>query len=321
MNPIQRNVNLSSAMSKLFQTIFLGIIISANFLYSQGKSLYILHTNNTNGALENCYCPDHPYGSVEKRVLFVDEFIRDHPNTLLFDAGDFFPVSPRAYLDSLVCVAYSALPYDGILLGDQELAREPDALNSILPIMNAPFIGTNISAPEIDGMVPFKIIEKGGFTILVLGVIDPNVFKYYPEPIRNRMDISDPISSLTNAIRDNKNDADLIVVLSHQGDAKDQELVEQVKGIDVVIGSHSQSIIANSWASDGPIIAQAGKEGYHVGVIVLEDDSEGNLSHSGYSRTMSQQMPDSERIMDLIHEYEEKTGHINRNKMKYRKSQ
>jgi 2',3'-cyclic-nucleotide 2'-phosphodiesterase (5'-nucleotidase family) len=101
----------------------------------------------------------------------------------------------------------------------------------------------------------------------------------------------------------------------------DRELVNQVSGIDVVIGSHSQSIIANSWASEGPIVAQAGKEGYHVGVIVLEEDADGNLSHSGYSRTMSQKMPDSERIMDLIHEYEQKTGHINRNKMKYRKSQ
>ncbi len=321
MNPTQRNVNLSSVMHRHYQTVLLFIALSAVSLKAQTQTLYILHTNNTNGALENCYCPDNPYGSVEKRVPFVNDFIKEYPNTLLFDSGDFFPVSPRPYLDSLVCVAYSELHYDAVLLGDQELSREPDALNALLPIINAPFIGTNVTAPSIDGMVKHLRLEKGGLSVLVLGIIDPNVFKYYPDPVRNRMDISDPVSSVKSAISDHRQNGDIVVILSHQGEAKDRELVNLVKGIDVVIGSHSQSILANSWSSGGPIVAQAGKEGYYVGVIVLKKDSDGNLSHSGYSRTMSQPMPDSERIMELIHEYEEKTGHINRNKQKYMNKQ
>ncbi|MBT3217396.1 MAG: hypothetical protein HOD97_07320 [Candidatus Marinimicrobia bacterium] len=303
-------------MNAIFRSIFLLIVLLTSRLNAEKKSLFILHTNNTNGALENCYCPDHPYGSVEKRVLFVKDFIRKNPNTLLFDAGDFFPVSHRTYLDSLVCVAYSELPYDGILLGDQEFARDPNELNLILPIMNASLIGTNISAPDINGMVAFKRIEKGGFSILVLGIIDPAVFKYYPEPVRARMVVTDPIEALTSAIKTHKNDTNLVVVLSHQGYAKDLELVERVNDIDVVIGSHSQSVIANPFSSSAPIVAQAGKEGYHVGVIVLNMDDKGTLSHSGYAQTMTQKMPDSDRIMDLILEYEEKTGHINRNKLK-----
>ena len=45
-------------------------------LHAQEKVIYILHTNNTNGALENCYCPDKPYGAVEKRSVFVKEFMQ-----------------------------------------------------------------------------------------------------------------------------------------------------------------------------------------------------------------------------------------------------
>lgn len=321
LNPTRININLSSVMHRDFQTILLILALSAVPLKAQAQSLYILHTNNTNGALENCYCPDHPYGSVEKRDVFADAFIQDYPNTLMFDAGDFFPVSPRPHLDSLICVAYGELPYNAVLLGDQELAREPDDLNALLPIIGAPFIGTNVNAPSIGGMVDHVRLKKGEFSVLVFGIIDPDVFKYYPEEVRNRMDLSNPVSSLKSAIAEYRQDGDIVVVLSHQGDAKDRELVNEVKGIDVVIGSHSQSIIANSWASDGPIVAQAGKEGYYVGVIVLERDADGSLSHSGYSRTMSQQMQDSERIMELIHEYEEKTGHINRNKLKHMKKQ
>ena len=77
-----------------FICLFLSIIVTA--VYSQDRSLYILHSNNTNGALENCYCPDNPLGSIEKRALYVQDFIKSHPRTLVVDAGDFFNVQKIA---------------------------------------------------------------------------------------------------------------------------------------------------------------------------------------------------------------------------------
>ena len=54
-------------IQKLTKVILFAMIILTAGLLAQNKKLYILHTNNTNGALENCYCPDHPFGAVEKR--------------------------------------------------------------------------------------------------------------------------------------------------------------------------------------------------------------------------------------------------------------
>ena len=54
---------------KLFLVIIISII--TNLIFAQDGKLYILHTNNTNGALENCYCPDHPFGAVEKRSIYL----------------------------------------------------------------------------------------------------------------------------------------------------------------------------------------------------------------------------------------------------------
>jgi 2',3'-cyclic-nucleotide 2'-phosphodiesterase (5'-nucleotidase family) len=79
--------------------LILTVFLSAG-LFAQDQTLYILHTNNTNGALENCYCPDHPFGSVEKRTIFVKDFINEHPNTVLVDAGDFFTMTHQSYKDS-----------------------------------------------------------------------------------------------------------------------------------------------------------------------------------------------------------------------------
>lgn len=286
-------------------------------IYSKENTLYILHTNNTNGALENCYCPDHPYGSIEKRAVFVNDFIRDHPNTVLVDAGDFFPVSHRTYLDSLVCEAYRELPYDAILLGDQELARTTEHLNAVLPITNAQIIGTNLKSPNLDRLTKVRRIDRNEIKIAILGVMDPEVLKYYPESVRNRIDLSDPVEEVRKAVSKYRPRVDLIVVLTHQGEAKDILMAEEINGIDVILGAHSQSIVTNPTVVNKTYIAQAGKEGYHVGVVVISIDDYGSHSISGYVQTMTLDMPDNQRIMELVQEYEQKTGHVNRNKQKY----
>lgn len=304
-------------MQKYALISFLFLFFRASEIGAEEKTLYILHTNNTNGALENCYCPDHPYGSIEKRAVFVDNFIRENPNTILVDAGDFFPVSRRTYLDSLVCEAYSELPYDALLLGDQELARTPDHLNAVLPITGAQVIGTNLRSPQLDGLVRLRRIERGGLKIAIFGVMDPEVLKYYPESVRNRIELEDPLKSVRSAISNHAGDADLIVVLTHQGEAGDRLMAREIDEIDVIIGAHSQSVVTNPTVINETYVAQAGKEGYHVGVVVVKVSELGNFSISGYVQTMTLDMPDNLRIMKLVHEYEQKTNHINRNKLKH----
>ena len=88
----------------LFFAVFFLTQISA-----QEKTIYILHTNNTNGALENCYCPDHPFGAVEKRSVYISNFIAKHPNTILVDAGDIFTMAHKSYKDSLMAEALSLI--------------------------------------------------------------------------------------------------------------------------------------------------------------------------------------------------------------------
>ena len=105
------------------RNFFIALLLIILCIKAEDSTLYILHTNNTNGALENCYCPDHPFGAIEKRSVFINNFIKEHPNSIVVDAGDFFPVTKRPFLDSLIIDAYVSLPYDAVLAGDQELSR------------------------------------------------------------------------------------------------------------------------------------------------------------------------------------------------------
>ncbi len=260
-------------------------------LTAQERSLFILHTNNTNGALENCYCPDHPLGAMEKRVIFVNQFILNHPNTILVDAGDLLSVSKRDFKDSLVVKAYSLMPYDAILPGDQEVARDQHEVNRLLSLTGATILGTNLAIDIIQGMVSYRIVERSGIRVAIMGVMDSFALKYYPQEIKDRLKLKDPVSSVRTTRLHLDAKADVFIVLTHQGAGLDRELAKAVKGLDVIIGAHSQSVIREAEEVNGVLITQAGKEGYYVGVVEVKLEGKKILSKSGRLETMSFMMP------------------------------
>ncbi len=302
---------------KLIKVIALLLVLLSAVLFAQDKNIYILHTNNTNGALENCYCPDRPYGSVEKRSVYVSNFIKKHPNSILVDAGDIFTMNHRSYKDSLMAEAYKILPYDVILYGDQELTMDPKALDNLTDQMDIPVVSTNLKRK---GVIPSKILKKGGLRIAILGVMDEYAVKYYPEEIKEKIELSDPVESIKNEMDRLSNKADIFVLLSHNGFDIDQSIADEIDGLDIIVGAHSQSSIESPTEVNETLIVQAGKAGYYIGVVdVLMKDGE-VVKKTGKIDTMKFEMPDDPRIMKLIEEYEKTTGRMNRNKQKMMKA-
>ena len=286
-------------------------------LFAQDKKIYILHTNNTNGALENCYCPDRPYGSVEKRSIYVSNFFKKYPNSILVDAGDIFTMAHRSYKDSLMAEAYKLLPYDAILYGDQELTMDSKTLDNLTDQMAVSVVSTNLKRK---GVVPSKIINRAGVKVAVLGVMDEYAVKYYPKEIKEKIELLDPVESIKNEIDRLSNKADIFVLLSHNGFDIDQSIAQEIDGLDVIVGSHSQSSIESPEEVNGTLIVQAGKAGYYIGVVDISMKDGKVVEKTGKIDTMKFEMPDDPRIMKLIEEYEQTTGRMNRNKQKMMKA-
>jgi len=297
--------------------ICLFLLIFVTVVCSQDRSLYILHSNNTNGALENCYCPDHPLGSIEKRVLYVQDFIKSHPRTLVVDAGDFFTMSKKLLKDSLICEAYATIPYDALLLGDQELTRNPEFLNNVLPKTKASIVVTNLESPPLLRIRKYKIVKRGGLNIGILGVVGDNSMKYYPQEIRDSIIVTDPITAINEVLGKIKTRTDIIVLLTHQGFDQDLRLAQELEGVDVIIGSHSQTVPEEPIVVNNILISQAGREGYYVGVVELKLSKYKKVDDRSISTiAMTQEMPDHNRVMELIKYYENTSGLINRKKLK-----
>ena len=297
--------------------ICLFLLIFVTVVYSQDRNVYILHSNNTNGALENCYSPDHPLGSIEKRALYVQDFIKSHPRTLVVDAGDFFTMSKKLLKDSLICEAYATIPYDALLLGDQELTRNPEFLNNVLPKTQASIVVTNLESPPLLRIRKYKIVKRGGLNIGILGVVGDNSMKYYPQEIRDSIIVTDPITAINEVLGKIKTRTDIIVLLTHQGFDQDLRLAKDLEGVDVIVGSHSQTVPEEPIVVNNILITQAGREGYYVGVVELKLSKYKKVDDRSISTiAMTQEMPDHNRVMELIKYYENTSGLINRKKLK-----
>jgi len=299
----------------LARFIYLFLVVMAVNVFSQA-SLFILHTNNTNGALENCYCPDHPLGSIEKRSLYIQDFINANPRTVVLDAGDFFTMSQKLLKDSLVCEAYATIPYDAILLGDQELTRDEKFLNTVLPKLESSIILSNLESPNLSFVRKYKVIKRGGLSVGVIGVLGRNAMKYYPEDIRESIILTDPASTVNEIVKKIRPRTDLIILLSHQGFEQDQVLAKSLKGVNVILGAHSQTVPKEPTIVNDILISQAGREGYYVGLIELQLSKYKKIEdHTVSTISMTQDMPDHPRIMELIKYFEDTTGLINRKKL------
>ncbi|MEC9474661.1 MAG: hypothetical protein VX746_01905 [Candidatus Neomarinimicrobiota bacterium] len=293
--------------------IFFLIACLASSLAAQKKSLYVLHTNNTNGALENCYCPDNPFGSIEKRSIYVNNFIKENPNTVLLDAGDFVTMTQQSLKDSLVAEAYGLLPYDALLYGDQELVMDARTLNRLRGQLSTTLVGTNIDRSDL---FTSKIIRRKGLRIAVMGIVDPYSIKYYPDEIKNRIRLSDPVKAVKDEMKKLSNRADIFILMTHQGYDLDLSIAKKIDGLDLIIGAHSQSAIESPKEVNGALIVQAGKSGYYIGVVEIKMNKGKVVEKSGRLDTMKFEMPDDPRIMQMIEEYENKSGRMNRQKQK-----
>ncbi|MFQ6604460.1 MAG: hypothetical protein ACE5D8_02790 [Fidelibacterota bacterium] len=285
---------------------------------SAQDTLHILYTNNTNGALENCYCPDHPLGSLEKRSVFIREFRQKHPQTLVLDAGDFWGVTDRLLLkDSLVTAAYAQIGYDAILPGDQEITRTAQQGLSWLSDLKADIVVANLAAPELPGKRSYKIITVGSTRIGITGIIGSSALKYYPETLKNRITLLPPAKVLGQIIPEMREQCDFVIVLSHQGLDQDRKLAQKNLDIDIIIGAHSQSRIDSTIQVGRTTIVQAGKEGYYVGILsgtVLSGSK--TVNFIARLEPMTLDLPDDPFVMRLIEEFETQTGIINRRKLR-----
>ncbi len=247
-----------------------------------GATARILFTNNSNGKLVFCNCPNDPYGGLAERVPLVREYRQTYGDFLLLSSGGYMGLTGVEERGKLVFELMDIMRYDMYGIGDQELfyglakfrERFPEQQKNIVSAS----LRDNDGKPAFD---PYRIVETDSVRIGIIGLTSIEAFKFFP---KSRMDftIEDPDVTLGRILPELKEKCDVVVVLSQMGRDKDVEIAGKWDGIDVIIGGHSQTLLEKAIEVSGTKVVQAGKGGGHVGELVIHCDDQRNVKNIQY---------------------------------------
>ncbi len=212
--------------------------------------LVILHTNDTHSHIEPLRSgEDRGRGGVIERAAFVDSVraAEGEDRVLLVHAGDFNQGS--SYFTelggALEVDVVNAMRYDCIALGNHEFDNGIEDLAERVSRLNCPVVCANLdlSPFELGKYVkPYTILEKGGMRVGIIG-LEADITTSVSKSISSRIPQLDPVEETNRWASVIRDSCDLVVLLSHQGYGRDQEIISQSRGIDLVIGGHSHTFV------------------------------------------------------------------------------
>lgn len=191
---------------------------------------------------------------------------------LLFDLGDHMDRShhiTEATMGEANIDFMNKAGYDYVTIGNNEgITLTKQQLNQLYRNRTFQVLINNLlddgQVPE--WILPYDMIQMNGKRLALIGTTAPFTLFY----AMLGWQISEPFEAVQQNIQVVKDQADLVIVLSHLGLFQDRLLAEQVKGIDLILGAHTHHLLPHGVKVGDTWIHQVGKLGTHVGHSSIE---------------------------------------------------
>ncbi|MFD1779585.1 5'-nucleotidase C-terminal domain-containing protein [Fredinandcohnia salidurans] len=279
--------------------------------------LTIMHTNDTHASLDN----------MPKTVTAVKEVRAENPDSLLLHAGDAFTGTLyfNEFLGKADLAMMNLMGFDAMTFGNHEfdLGSSSEGHQKLVEFIQSaqfPFVSANVDFSKdakFDGIFNNSIasdIENGQIYNGVIKEVNGEKVGIFGLTTEETTDISSPGSiEFQNYINEARKaveafeaqNVNKIIALTHIGyddnAAVDNDLLlaEQVEGIDVIVGGHSHTVLAEPVvvAKDATptVIVQTGNANSNLGVLNVEFDENGVVeTHDGKLIEIKGQVPDEE---------------------------
>jgi 5'-nucleotidase / UDP-sugar diphosphatase len=245
--------------------------------------LTILHVNDTHGHIipyiEKGINEQVPVSGADYLATMIERERAANPDgCLLLSAGDMFQGTPisNIFHGKPVIEIMNHLNYDAMTLGNHEFDWAQDVLRDMISSSTFPVLSANVfekSGKLFPGAKPFTIIKRHNIRIAIIGLTTPET-PYTSKPGNLQgLSFAPPAKVMPALLRVVRSKgADLVIVLSHLGLDADRDLAKKVRGIDVIVGGHSHTVIPDPVNESGTIIVQAGYNGLYLGVLDIVFD-------------------------------------------------
>lgn len=274
-------------------------LLSLNPLASYGrdqnsgdKRITIMHTNDTHARIEPFPDGSGRYanmGGAARRAALIKKVRQESPHNLLLDAGDVFQGTPyfNFYDGALDFELMSMMGYDAATIGNHEFDNKVEGFVEVAPKANFEFVNSNYDfsgARDMGAFVRPQLIKHiNGVRIGIFGLgiaFDGLVLPDLHQGVRYR-DAVATASEMAHRLR-REHRCDMVICLSHVGyrysdpdRISDQMIAREVRGIDLIIGGHTHTLLEEPEIVEKPgdeptIISQVGHGGVVLGRLNFE---------------------------------------------------
>lgn len=304
------------------------------------NSMVLVHTNDIHSHVSpfnlggiDCTPSDveanRCFGGFARMYHLIQEMRAKHDNVVLLDAGDqLVGTLYYHFLRTSVTTEFmNKMKYDGMTLGNHEFDEGIRKLVDFIKTLEFNVTSTNIDmekAPKElrDVVKDYFLLEE--YKTAVIGVTT-NTTSFISLGARN-LNFINPYIRVQQRIDElNALGYERIICLSHNGYVDDMYLAKMTKGIDLIVGGHSHSLLGDKGripeylhnriegeyptyvkGKDGKDVAivQANYFGSVVGILKLHWDSNNNLIiDSNEPRILDNRVPEDPEYAQVISKY------------------
>jgi 2',3'-cyclic-nucleotide 2'-phosphodiesterase/3'-nucleotidase len=222
-------------------------------------------------------------GSIAQAATVIARIRSENPATVVLDGGDIIEGTPLNYYaivapgapgDDPTIAAMNLIAYDGAVIGNHEFNFGLPVLVRSLKQATFPWLAANLEGGEQAGL-PVRsevMLAREGVRIGVLGLTNPNVPHWDPEPHWRGLKFDDPVAVARARIPKLRAQVDVLIVVVHSGferepatgtpNGSDEEnfawRLAQLEGIDLLLTGHTHRNLAPQRLGR-TVIAQPGR--------------------------------------------------------------
>ncbi|KAJ8074771.1 hypothetical protein PM082_019096 [Marasmius tenuissimus] len=238
-------------------------VLKRDYSDSDQFSLSVFHVNDVHAHLDEYRssgsdCTDPTVGCYAGYARFKHKLGELRPqaeNSLLLNIGDEFQGTLffTYYGGEKISETINQMGFDAFVPGNHEWDRGDDYLATFLNNLTFPVVCANVQTDNEElnkTMVPYHIFEE--YELAVIGVTTQTTSSISkPGPGTT---FSDPIAAIqatADYIRENT-DVKRIIAMTHIGYDLDKEMAQKTRGIHLIVGGHSHTLLGDMANAAGP---------------------------------------------------------------------
>ena len=214
----------------------------------------VMHTNDHHGRFwKNS---DGEYGMAARKTVIDgirSEVAASGGYSLLLDGGDVNTGVPESDLQDAVpdFKGMNLLGYQAMAVGNHEFDKPPGILRMQRDLAQFPMLSANIYENGKRMFDPYKVFDLGGLRVGVMGLTTEDTAKMVlPDNVKN-IEFRNAAAEAAGVLPELRTKAHVVIAATHMGHYEngnhgtqapgDVELARAVKGLDLIVGGHTQN--------------------------------------------------------------------------------